>query len=60
MLSNKTKSEIKISNKISISNKKKCLIVAEISANHSGDLKILKKYFESKRMWSRCNQITIV
>lgn len=43
MLSNKTKSEIKISNKISISNKKKCLIVAEISANHSGDLKILKK-----------------
>ena len=43
MLSNKTKSEIRISNKISISNKKKCLIVAEISANHSGDLKILKK-----------------
>ena len=59
MLSNKTKSEIKISNKISISIKK-CLIVAEISANHSGDLKILKKVFESKRMWSRCNQITIV
>ena len=37
------KNKIKISNKLKISNKDKCLIVAEISANHSGSLSLLKK-----------------
>ncbi len=35
--------KIKISQKIEISNNKKCFIVAEISANHGGNLNILKK-----------------
>ena len=39
----KLKKSIKISKKITISNKNKCFIVAEISANHSGSLSILKK-----------------
>ena len=37
------KNKIKISNNLKISNKDKCLIVAEISANHSGSLSLLKK-----------------
>ena len=43
MLNKKTSSKIKLSKKINISNKNKCFIVAEISANHSGNLNILKK-----------------
>ena len=35
-----------------ISNNSKCFIVAEISANHSGDLKLLKNYVRSKK--NRC------
>ena len=39
----KLKSEIKFSKKIRISNSSKTFIVAEISANHSGSLRLLKK-----------------
>jgi pseudaminic acid synthase len=39
----KIKKKIKISNNLIISNNHKCFIVAEISANHSGSLNILKK-----------------
>ena len=39
----KIKNKIKISDNLIISNQHKCFIVAEISANHSGSLKILKK-----------------
>ena len=42
-MNNKFSREIKINNKISISNKKKAFIVAEISANHEGKLNLLKK-----------------
>ena len=35
--------KIKISNNLTISNSNRCFIVAEISANHSGSLNILKK-----------------
>ena len=35
--------EIKLSKGLVISNKHKCFIVAEISANHSGNINILKK-----------------
>ena len=35
--------KIKLSNNFTISNSNKCFIVAEISANHSGSLNILKK-----------------
>ena len=35
--------KIKISKNLTISNKEKCFIVAEISANHSGSLNLLKK-----------------
>ena len=35
--------EIKLSKGLVISNKQKCFIVAEISANHSGNINILKK-----------------
>ena len=37
------KNKIKITSKKTISYKDPCFIVAEISANHSGSLKILKK-----------------
>ena len=40
---NKIDKKIKISKKITISNKDRCFVVAEISANHGGDLNILKK-----------------
>ena len=40
---NKIEKKIKISKKITISNKDRCFVVAEISANHGGDLNILKK-----------------
>ena len=43
MLKNKLKTKIKLSNNFTISNSNKCFIVAEISANHSGSLNILKK-----------------
>ncbi len=43
MLLKKLKKEIKISNRVKISNFNKTFIVAEISANHSGSLAILKK-----------------
>lgn len=39
----KINKKIKISDNLIISNKHKCFIVAEISANHSGNLNILKK-----------------
>ena len=39
----KIKKSIKITNKIAISNNHRCFVVAEISANHSGNLNILKK-----------------
>ena len=39
----KIKKSIKIKNKLIIANDHKCFIVAEISANHSGSLNILKK-----------------
>ena len=39
----KIKKKIIISNNLIISNKHRCFIVAEISANHSGSLSILKK-----------------
>ena len=39
----KINEKIKISDNLIISNKHKCFIVAEISANHSGNLNILKK-----------------
>lgn len=39
----KIKNKIKISHNLTISNQHKCFIVAEISANHSGSLDILKK-----------------
>ena len=39
----KIKKNIKITKKITISNNNRCFIVAEISANHSGNLNILKK-----------------
>ena len=39
----KLKKSIEISQKITISSKSKCFVVAEISANHSGSLNILKK-----------------
>ncbi len=39
----KLKKIIKISPKITLSNENKCFIVAEISANHSGSINILKK-----------------
>ena len=39
----KIKKAIKIKDNIIISNNHKCFIVAEISANHSGNLNILKK-----------------
>ena len=39
----KIKKSITIKNGLTISNNHKCFIVAEISANHSGDLNILKK-----------------
>ena len=58
MISNRTKSEIKYQTKLAFLTKK-CFIVAEISANHSGDLKILRKAL-SKRMWGRCNQNTVI
>ena len=35
--------KIKLTKKITISNNHKCFIVAEISANHGGNLNILKK-----------------
>ena len=37
------KEKIKITKSVSISNNDKCFIVAEISANHSGNLNLLKK-----------------
>ncbi len=37
------KKKIKLLNNINISNNNKCFVVAEISANHSGNLNILKK-----------------
>ena len=43
MFLKKLKKKIKLSNKIKISNFNKTFIVAEISANHSGSLKLLKK-----------------
>ena len=39
----KIKDKIKISDNITISKNSECFIVAEISANHSGSLGILKK-----------------
>jgi len=39
----KIKNKIKVSQNLTISNQHKCFIVAEISANHSGSLDILKK-----------------
>ena len=39
----KIKQSIKIRDDITISNNHKCFVVAEISANHSGNLNILKK-----------------
>ena len=43
MLKNNLQTKIKLSNNFTISNSNKCFIVAEISANHSGSLNILKK-----------------
>ena len=43
MKNNKIKNQIKITKDITISNNHKCFIVAEISANHLGSYKILKK-----------------
>lgn len=43
MLKTNLKKKIKLSNKFTISNSSKCFIVAEISANHSGNLNILKR-----------------
>ena len=43
MSKNIFKNKIKISKNLNISNKDKCFIVAEISANHSGNLNLLKK-----------------
>ena len=43
MLKPQTSKKISINKKLTISNSSKCLIVAEISANHGGSLKILKK-----------------
>ena len=53
----KLKKSIKISKKITISNKNKCFIVAEISANHSGSLSILKKTMLEAKNWSGCSKI---
>ena len=39
----KLRKNIKILDSINISNNNKCFVVAEISANHSGNLNILKK-----------------
>ncbi len=58
MSSNKIKEKIKISNNLTISNKDKCFIVAEISANHSGDLNILKKtMLKAKRIGANAIKI---
>tara|TARA_B100001121_G_scaffold38941_2_gene33297 strand:+ start:467 stop:1570 length:1104 start_codon:yes stop_codon:yes gene_type:complete len=43
MLKPQTSKKISINKNLTISNSSKCLIVAEISANHGGSLKILKK-----------------
>ncbi len=43
MLKNNLRTKIKLSNNFTIANSSKCFIVAEISANHSGSLNILKK-----------------
>ena len=43
MLKTNLNTKIKLSNKFTISNSSKCFIVAEISANHSGNLNILKR-----------------
>ena len=49
-MNNKFSREIKINNKISISNKKKAFIVAEISANHEGKLNLLKKQYLQQKI----------
>ena len=41
----KLRKNIKILDSINISNNNKCFVVAEISANHSGNLNILKKNY---------------
>ena len=39
----KIQKKIRISKNVTISNKDKCFVVAEISGNHGGNLKVLKK-----------------
>ena len=43
--------EIKINNKIKVSENSKPLIIAEVSANHCGSKKIFKTYFICKKKW---------
>ena len=45
MLKTIFKKNIKIKKNVIISNNDKCFIVAEISANHSGSLDLLRKQF---------------
>ena len=35
---------------------KKCLIIAELSANHGGDIEVAKETIRAaKKKWCRCN-----
>ena len=56
----KINKRITLSKKITISGKDRCFVVAEISANHGGDLNILKKtMMAAKRSGGEANAIAI-
>ena len=48
MSKNIFKNKIKISKNLNISNKDKCFIVAEISANHSGNLNLFALIYANR------------